>query len=92
MGVWSRYQRNTIQGNAQKGEHARLCNERHFPTLHRLKAEKGNTNDKDKHDHKQNREHEEKDTPSAKTFHCNSTYAGSDVVNMCVCCSCNSVS
>ena len=23
-------------------------------------------------------------TPSAKTFHCNSTYAGSDVVNMCV--------
>ena len=47
-------------------------------------VEKWNTSDKGNHDHKQNSEQDGKDTPSVKIFHSNSTYAGSDVVSMCV--------
>ena len=61
-----------------------MCKERHLTTLHGLKVEKGNTSDKDKHEYNQNSEQDEKDTPSVKTFQCNSTYAGSDVVSLCV--------
>ena len=61
-----------------------MCKERHLTTLHRLKVEKWNTSDKDNHDHKQKSEQDGKDTPSVKTFQCNSTYASSGMVSMCV--------
>ena len=54
-----------------------MSKERDLTTLHGFKVENGNTGDKDKHDHKQNSEQDEKNTPSVKTFQCNSTYAGS---------------
>ena len=59
-----------------------MCKERHLTTLHGLEVEKWNTSDKDNHGHKQKSEQDGKDTPSVKTFQCNSTYASSDLVSM----------
>ena len=41
-----------------------------------------NTSDKDKHDHRQNGAQDGQHIPPVKTFQCNSTCAGSDMVSM----------